>query len=67
MSWPLLAGALRMVIVVGGGWLLLLAGADLAWVFAALGVGLLIFGLTIAGAVASGVWFRGGDRVRDKK
>ena len=67
MLWPLLAGAIRMVIAVGGGWLLLRAGADLAWVYAALGVALLVFGLTIAGAVASGVWFRGRDRVRDKK
>ena len=58
MAWPLLAGLVRMVIAVGGGWLLLRAGADLAWVYAALGVALLVFGLTIAGAVASGAWFR---------
>jgi len=58
MAWPLLAGLVRMAIAVGGGWLLLRAGADLAWVYAALGAALLVFGLTIAGAVASGAWFR---------
>ena len=58
MAWPLLAGLIRMAIAVGGGWLLLRAGADLTWVYAALGVALLVFGLTIAGAVASGAWFR---------
>jgi hypothetical protein len=48
-----------MVVAVAGGFLLLRWSANLTLVFAATGVALLIFGLTIAGAVAGGVWFRG--------
>ena len=59
MGWPLLAGVVRMVVAVAGGFLLLRWSANLTLVFAALGVAMLIFGLTIAGAVAGGVWFRG--------
>jgi putative MATE family efflux protein len=59
MQWPLLAGALRMVIAVGGGWLALRWSANLTFVFAALGLALAVFGSMIAGAVAGGVWFRG--------
>ena len=61
LLWPLIAGLSRMVIAVGGGWLLLRMTGDLTLVFVALGIGLAIFGLTIAGAVASGAWFRGRD------
>ena len=59
MTWPLLAGVVRMAIAVGGGLLLLRASASLTLVFAALGMALLIFGLIIAGAVAGGAWFGG--------
>jgi hypothetical protein len=55
----LLAGVVRMVVAVAGGFLLLRWSANLTLVFAATGFALLIFGLTIAGAVAGGVWFRG--------
>jgi putative MATE family efflux protein len=59
MTWPLMAGVLRMAVAVGGGILLLRLGADLALVFAALGAALATFGLTIAAAVAAGAWFHG--------
>jgi putative MATE family efflux protein len=59
VTWPLLAGALRMAIAVGGGWLALRLGGGLTLVFAMLGLALAVFGLTIAGAVAGGAWFRG--------
>ena len=39
LTWPLLAGAARLVIAVGGGWLMLRATGDLTLVFAALGCG----------------------------
>jgi putative MATE family efflux protein len=57
LKWPLIAGLSRMVIAVGGGWLLLRLGAGLTLVYAALGAGLLAFGLIIAIAIARGVWF----------
>jgi Na+-driven multidrug efflux pump len=60
LLWPLLAGALRLVLAVGGGLLMLRLSGNLTFVFLALAVALAAFGLTIAGAVASGVWFRPG-------
>ena len=36
LLWPLLAGLLRLVIAVGGGWAALRLTGSLAWVFAAL-------------------------------
>jgi len=47
----------RLVIAAGGGWLALRWGADVSYVFAALGAALAAFGLITAGAVATGAWF----------
>ncbi len=58
LMWPLLAGLVRMVIAVGGGWAVLRLTGSLEWAFAALGVALVVYGATLATAVASGVWFR---------
>lgn len=58
LGWPLLAGLLRMVIAVGGGWAVLAMTGSLGWTFAALGLALVAYGVTLATAVASGVWFR---------
>jgi putative MATE family efflux protein len=58
LLWPLLAGLLRMVLAVGGGWLALSLGGSLFWVFVALGLALVAYGATLATAIASGVWFR---------
>lgn len=58
LLWPLLAGLLRMVVAVGGGWMALRLTGSLMWVFVALGVALVVYGATLASAVASGVWFR---------
>ncbi len=58
LLWPLLAGLLRMVIAVGGGWLALRLTGSLTWVFAALSVALVVYGSTLTIAIASGVWFR---------
>jgi putative MATE family efflux protein len=61
LTWPLLAGFSRMVIAVGGGWLLLRTTGHIAYVFAALGLGLAVLGLMIAVAVRRGAWFNGRD------
>ncbi len=58
LGWPLLAGLLRMVIAVGGGWAVLRLTGSLGWTFAALSLALVVYGVTLATAVASGVWFR---------
>ena len=59
LLWPLLAGMLRMVLAVGGGWLALRLTGSLIWVFAALSIALLAYGATLLAAIASGAWFRG--------
>jgi putative MATE family efflux protein len=57
LLWPLLANLVRLVIAAGGGWLALRWGADISYVFAALGAALAAFGVITAGAVATGTWF----------
>ena len=55
--WSLLAGALRMLIALGGGWLVRLTGS-VSWLFGALAFGLIAYGVTLAFAIQAGVWFR---------
>jgi MATE family, multidrug efflux pump len=59
LFWPLFAGFLRMAVAVGGGWFVLLVTGSLAWLFAAVALGLLVHGVVVLAAVASGTWFRG--------
>jgi Na+-driven multidrug efflux pump len=58
LFWPLFAGLLRLVIAIGGGWIALRVTGSLAWVFAALSAALVIYGVTLSAAIASGAWFR---------
>jgi putative MATE family efflux protein len=58
LFWPLAAGFLRMLVAIGGGWLALRLTGSLYWLFAALALGLLVHGLTLAAAIGSGAWFR---------
>lgn len=60
LGWPLLAGLVRLVIAVGGGWAVLSATGSLTWAFATLGLALVVYGVTVVTAVASGVWFSHG-------
>ncbi len=59
LKWPLFAGFSRMIVAVGGGYVLLHWIGNLTLVYAALAAGLAVFGLTIAGSVLSGAWFHG--------
>ena len=58
LLWPLIAALLRTTIAVGGGWLVLRAGAGLHGLFLAVGAGLLAMGVVNAASVAAGAWFR---------
>jgi putative MATE family efflux protein len=58
LAWPLLAGLFRLVIAVVGGYLLLRWTGSLMFVYAALAAGLAVLGLTVAGAVWGGAWFK---------
>jgi Na+-driven multidrug efflux pump len=59
LKWPLLAGFSRMIIAVGGGYVLLHWTGDLTFVYAALAAGLATMGTMIAVAIKGGAWFRG--------
>jgi Na+-driven multidrug efflux pump len=58
LLWPLTAGLLRMLVAVGGGWTALYLTGSLGWEFAALALGLIVYGLIMITAVGSGAWFR---------
>lgn len=58
LFWPLLAGLVRMLMAVGGGWLVLRVTGSLDLMFMALSAALLAYGAILTGAVASGGWFR---------
>jgi putative MATE family efflux protein len=58
LFWPLAGGMVRLVVAVGGGWLAWRLTGSLQWVFAALSLALLLYGIVVAWSVASGVWFR---------
>jgi Na+-driven multidrug efflux pump len=57
MYWPLLSGFFRLLVAVGGGWLLLRATGSLNGLFAGLALALVVYGVSLAGAVRSGAWF----------
>jgi Na+-driven multidrug efflux pump len=57
LFWPLFAGLLRLIIAIGGGWIALRITGSLGFVFAALSAALVVYGLTLSLAVASGAWF----------
>src|ERR1700733_12981970 len=59
LLWPLIAGLLRLVVGIGGGFLMLRAGFPLTALFVALGAGLLVYGLVVAASVKAGAWFTG--------
>jgi Na+-driven multidrug efflux pump len=59
LFWPLFCGFLRVVIVVVGGWVALRLTGSLTWLFAALALGLVVFGTGLTAAIRSGAWFRG--------
>ena len=58
VGWPVAASALRMVVAVLGGLLAIRLGSGPVGVFAALGAAQIVYGLSIAAAIASGSWFR---------
>jgi putative MATE family efflux protein len=57
LRWPLLAGVLRLLICVGGGWAVLAITRSLIAFFAASAVGMLAYGLLVRWSVSSGTWF----------
>jgi putative MATE family efflux protein len=61
LFWPLLSGFFRLIIAIGGGWIVLRLTGSLNWLFAALTLGLVVYGVSLAMAIRSGAWFAGGQ------
>lgn len=59
LAWPLIGGFLRLLIAVGGGWLFAAATGSIGWAYVALALALVVYGVVVSAAVASGAWFRG--------
>jgi putative MATE family efflux protein len=57
LGWPLLTSVVRLVVAVGGGWLLLRWTGSLNALFAALAVGMVVYGVWLLLAIRAGVWF----------
>ena len=57
LLWPLVGGFLRVAVALGGGWVALRATGSLPWLYAALGTGLVAYGIAVAVSIARGVWF----------
>ena len=64
LGWPLVAGALRLTVAGGGGWLAMHWGADLAGLFRVMALALFVFGSTLAAAIYLGAWEAGGVDLR---
>lgn len=56
LAWPIAAQFFRLLVAVGGSALALHLGAGLEIVFLVIGFALAVFGLTVAGSIASGTW-----------
>lgn len=60
LKWPLLAGALRLLVAVGAGGVTLHLTGSLSAFFLVAAIAMSLYGLIILGAVASGSWFQRG-------
>jgi putative MATE family efflux protein len=58
LFWPLFYGLVRVFIAIVGGWAALRLTGSLDWMFAALALGLIVYGVAVAAAIRSGAWFR---------
>jgi putative MATE family efflux protein len=58
LLWPLMSGLARLVVAIGGGWIALRLTGSLTWLFVALTIALVVYGVMLATAVGSGVWFK---------
>jgi MATE family, multidrug efflux pump len=57
LLWPLIGSFVRLVIAVGGGWLVLRWTGSVHGLFAAMTFALVVYGILITMTIASGAWF----------
>jgi Na+-driven multidrug efflux pump len=58
LLWPLLAGLIRLLVATGG-WLALRMTGSEGWLFTALAVGLVLYGIMIPLSILRGAWTSG--------
>lgn len=56
LAWPLASGFLRLAIALGGGWLALRLTGEVSGVYAASGLGMVVFGMLVYRAVRGAAW-----------
>jgi putative MATE family efflux protein len=56
LAWPLVAGVMRLIVAGAGGWIAFAVFGDLAHVYVAVALALVVFGGIIAAAIALGAW-----------
>jgi len=57
LLWPLIGSFVRLVIAIGGGWLVLRWTGSVDWLFAAMAFALVVYGILITRTIAAGAWF----------
>jgi putative MATE family efflux protein len=58
LKWPLIGSGLRLLIGIGGGWIVLRMTGSLSALFAALTVALIVYGAVVTAPIAAGAWFK---------
>ncbi len=58
LLWPLVMATLRMLIAVGGGWLVVAMTGSTSWLFDALAIALVVYGASLAVIIGRGGWFK---------
>jgi len=58
LLWPLIGSFVRLIVAIGGGWLVLRLTGSMNWLFGALTLALVVYGIVITSAIAAGAWFR---------
>ena len=64
LGWPLVAGFVRLIVGVGGGWWVLHTTQSLGWFFAVSALAMFLYGVIIVAAIASGQWFKASRSAR---
>jgi Na+-driven multidrug efflux pump len=58
LKWPLLAGALRLIVTVGVGWVAIATTGSLQAFFVAAAAAMLLYGAVVLWSVAARTWFK---------
>ncbi|MDH2384967.1 hypothetical protein [Bradyrhizobium sp. CER78] len=61
LSWPLIGSLVRMIVAVGGGWIVLRVTGSTSLLLVGYAGGMLLYSAIIASSVAAGTWFRSDD------